>query len=36
MPFAGFEPETPANERPHTHVLDRVTIGTGTGIGTGT
>ena len=30
MPLEGFEPATPANERPQTHVLDRVTTGTGT------
>ena len=29
MPPAGFEPTIPANERPHTHALDRAATGTG-------
>ena len=28
MPSAGFEPVTPASERPQTHALDRATTGT--------
>ena len=29
MPPVGFEPTTPAGERPQTHVLDREATGTG-------
>jgi len=29
-PYAGFEPATPASERPQTHVLEGSATGTGT------